>query len=67
MLTRLRALAHHLNHAKMSTASAVHNTNAACCTLPPVRSDYKEKGTYKAYGGFDKVHICEAAKYCAVS
>ncbi|KAI0344107.1 hypothetical protein BDW22DRAFT_1355401 [Trametopsis cervina] len=41
----------------MSTASAVHNTNAACCTLPPVRSDYKEKGTYKAYGGFDKVYF----------
>ena len=41
----------------MSTATAVHNTNVACCTLPPVRSDYKEKGFYKAYAGFDKVSI----------
>ena len=57
MLTRLRALVHHLNHAKMSTATTVHNTNVACCTLPPVRSDYKEKGFYKAYAGFDKVSI----------
>ena len=57
MFTRLRALAHHLNHAKMSTATTIHNTNVACCTLPPVRSDYEPKGSYKAYGGFDKVCI----------
>jgi len=57
MLTRLRAVLHHLNHAKMSTKSGVYNTNTACCTLPPVRSDYKEKGFYKAYGGFDKVYV----------
>ena len=55
MLTRLRSLVHHLNHAKMSTASGVHNTNVACCTLPAVKSDYKPKGTYKPYGGFQKV------------
>ncbi|KAI0700444.1 hypothetical protein BC835DRAFT_1404870 [Cytidiella melzeri] len=41
----------------MSTATKVHNTNTACCTLPPVRSDYEEKGFYKAYGGFDKVYV----------
>jgi len=58
MLTRLRTLLHHLNHAKMSTASTtVHNTNVACCTIPPVRSDYTPKGTYKSYGGFRKVYV----------
>lgn len=59
MLTRLRALLHHLNHAKMSTASTsdkVHNTNVACCTIPPVKSDYNPKGFYKSYAGFDKVN-----------
>lgn len=63
MLTRLRTLVHHLNHAKMSTATGIHNTNVACCTIPPVRSDYKPKGIYKAYGGFEKVSelfICSA-------
>lgn len=52
MFTRLRALVHHLNHAKMST---VHNTNVACCTIPPVKSDYTPKGTFKSYAGFSKV------------
>ena len=56
MFTRLRALIHRLNISKMSTASKpVHNTNAACCTIPPVKSDYTPKGTYKAYGDFKKV------------
>lgn len=56
MFTRLRALIHRLNLSKMSTASKpVHNTNVACCTIPPVRSDYTPKGTYKAYGDFKKV------------
>ena len=57
MFSRLRALAHHLNHAKMSTATPIHNTNVACCTIPPVKSDYQPKGTFKSYGGFKKVHI----------
>lgn len=59
MLTRLRTLLHHLNHAKMSTASGtIHNTNVACCTIPPVVSKYVPKGIYKEnYGGFDKVYV----------
>ena len=56
MYTRLRALAHHLyptlRTAKMST---VHNTNAACCTIPPVKSDYVPKGKFKSYAGFNTV------------
>ncbi|KAJ3556318.1 hypothetical protein NM688_g2094 [Phlebia brevispora] len=63
MLTRLRSLVHHLNHAKMSTAAGVvHNANVACCTIPPVRSDYKPKGTYKPYGGFDKAYFAGPEK-----
>jgi len=61
MYTRLRALAHHLNHAKASTATrtmtTVHNSNSACCSIPPVKSDYTPKGTYKSYGGIDKVYV----------
>ncbi|KAI0076229.1 hypothetical protein K474DRAFT_1691426 [Panus rudis PR-1116 ss-1] len=42
----------------MSTASGtVHNTNAACCSIPPVKSDYVPKGTFKSYGGFNKVYV----------
>lgn len=55
MLTRLRAVLHHFNRATMSTAT--HNTNKACCTIPPVKSDYKPKGTYKSYAGFNKVYV----------
>ena len=58
MYTRLRALAHHLyptlRSAKMST---VHNTNTACCTIPPIESDYTPKGSYKSYAGFNNVRL----------
>ncbi|KAF7798633.1 hypothetical protein EIP86_009856 [Pleurotus ostreatoroseus] len=49
----------------MSTASGVHNTNVACCTLPAVKSDYKPKGTYKPYGGFQKEHDTRSQAYFA--
>ena len=26
--------------------STVHNTNVACCSIPPVKSDYVPKGKY---------------------
>jgi len=55
MLTRLRALVHHIHPSKMSTAT--HNTNVACCTIPAVQSDYNPKGSYKSYGGFEKVYV----------
>ena len=35
--------------------STVHNTNQACCSIPPVKSDYVAKGSYKSYAGFTKV------------
>lgn len=59
MLTRLRAILRHFNRAAMSTAT--HNTNKACCTIPPVKSDYQPKGTFKSYAGFDRV--CFIAVY----
>ena len=59
MLNRLLALAHHLNHRKMSTATGlgkVVNSNTACCSVPPVQSNYKPKGTYAPYAGFKRVY-----------
>ncbi|KAI1797533.1 hypothetical protein LXA43DRAFT_980911 [Ganoderma leucocontextum] len=58
MFTRLRALAHHLYPTlRAANMSTVHNTNVACCTIPPVHSDYTPKGTYKPYAGFNKVYV----------
>ncbi|KAI0724185.1 hypothetical protein C8T65DRAFT_625701 [Cerioporus squamosus] len=37
--------------------STVHNTNQACCSIPPVKSDYAPKGSYKSYAGFSKVYV----------
>ncbi|KAI0735540.1 Alpha/Beta hydrolase protein [Earliella scabrosa] len=37
--------------------STVHNTNAACCTIPPVKSDYVPKGKFKSYAGFNTVYV----------
>ncbi|KAF5377179.1 hypothetical protein D9615_006337 [Tricholomella constricta] len=42
----------------MSTASTtIHNPNKACCTIPPVQSDYTPKGSFKPYGSFKKVYV----------
>ncbi|TFK36788.1 dienelactone hydrolase [Crucibulum laeve] len=42
----------------MSTSTAaIHNTNKACCTIPPVQSDYTPKGSFKPYGDFKKVYV----------
>lgn len=58
MLNRLRTIAHHLNGPRMSTVSGIiHNTNTACCTIPPVQSDYTPKGLFKPYGNFKKVYV----------
>ncbi|THH07137.1 hypothetical protein EW145_g3599 [Phellinidium pouzarii] len=62
MLTRLRALIHHANHRLMSSAPTsgtqrVVNANPACCSIPPVQSDYTPKGVYKPYAGFDRVYV----------
>ncbi|KAJ6574733.1 hypothetical protein B0H19DRAFT_1125512 [Mycena capillaripes] len=42
----------------MSTAShIIHNKNQACCSIPPVESDYTPKGTFKSVGDFKKVYV----------
>jgi len=59
-LSRLRALLHHLNVSRTGTArmsTAIHNTNEACCTRPPVSSDYTPKGSFTSFGGFKKVYV----------
>ena len=64
MFSRLRTLAHQLypriRSAKIST---VHNNNAACCSIPPVQSNYTPKGSFKPYGGFNKVRRSWSAPY----
>lgn len=35
----------------------VHNTNKACCSIPPVQSEYKPKGSYQKVGSFDKAYV----------
>lgn len=59
----------HLNHSKTPTASISrgvarpitimsHNTNKACCTIPPVSSNYESKGKYLEPGyGFGKTYV----------
>ncbi|KAJ7655183.1 hypothetical protein DFH06DRAFT_1201840, partial [Mycena polygramma] len=56
---RLRTLTHHLNKSKMSTAShVIHNTNKACCSIPPVESQYTPKGTSDCtIGPFTNVYV----------
>ncbi|KAJ2919319.1 hypothetical protein MD484_g1097, partial [Candolleomyces efflorescens] len=38
-------------------STAIHNTNQACCTIPPVQSDYQPKGTFKSLGDFQRVYV----------
>ena len=38
-------------------SSTVHNSNQACCNIPPVHSDYTPKGTFKSYGAFNRVYV----------
>ncbi|KAH8120485.1 hypothetical protein DFH11DRAFT_1499585 [Phellopilus nigrolimitatus] len=35
----------------------VVNANPACCSIPPVQSNYTPKGTYKEFAGFKKVYV----------
>lgn len=69
MLFRLRQLAHRPNHSKKATALIFrgvtrpitlmsHNTNKACCTIPPISSNYEPKGKYLEPGyGFSKTYV----------
>jgi len=37
--------------------AAVVNSNPACCSIPPVLSNYEPKGKYIKYAGFEKVYV----------
>lgn len=56
MIPRLRSILNHLRYIPSAT-STIHNTNTACCTIPPVQSDYKPQGSFKSVGSFDKVYV----------
>lgn len=67
MLTRLRALVHHLNRNRTMASTTtsqgtqrVVNSNAACCSIPPVSSSYTPKGSFAPFAGFDRVYITGA-------
>lgn len=34
----------------------------ACCSIPPVQSDYKSKGSYEKVGQFDKAYVVGDSK-----
>ncbi len=38
-------------------STTVHNTNQACCSIPPVQSDYQPKGSIKPFGDFNRVYV----------
>ncbi|KAF7320040.1 Dienelactone hydrolase family protein [Mycena kentingensis (nom. inval.)] len=66
MLSRLRALSHQLNKSKAMSTHVIHNTNKACCSIPPVNSDYTPKGSFKSVGGFNKVYVTGAGSTNAI-
>lgn len=53
-MLRLRALFHHLSR---NMATTIHNSNTACCSIPPVQSSYQSKGTFKSFADFEKVYV----------
>src|ERR1700733_12401302 len=66
MLNRFRAIAsllfienkrsfRHINklHSTPKMSTLENLTSKACCTIPPVLSDYTPKGTKQAYGGLN--------------
>ncbi|KAJ4476609.1 Alpha/Beta hydrolase protein [Lentinula aciculospora] len=55
MITKIRSVFRHISPSRRKMTT--HNTNAACCTIPPVLSDYTPKGTYKSVGSFNKVYV----------
>lgn len=60
MLVRLRSVLGHLTRTSVlqrAVMSTVHNTNQACCSIPPVQSDYQPKGTFKPFGDFKRVYV----------
>jgi len=59
MLPRIQSIINHL-HPQLPARTmsyTVHNDNKACCSIPPVHSDYTPKGSYKSYAGFQRVYV----------
>jgi hypothetical protein len=48
---QLSAFKRHLLSQRTMTSEVVHNDNIACCTIPPVKSDYQPKGSIAEYAG----------------
>lgn len=58
MIARIRALTSHFKPKTPKRAMAtVHNSNSACCSIPPVQSSYTPLGSYKSLGGIEKVYV----------
>ncbi|KIY43379.1 dienelactone hydrolase [Fistulina hepatica ATCC 64428] len=38
-------------------STEIHNPNKACCSIPPVQSDYTPKGTFESFGDFKRVYV----------
>jgi len=60
MLSRIRAIANHLSpvaSTPRTNSTTAPTVNQACCTIPPVHSDYTPKGSYISYAGFDRVYV----------
>ncbi|KAF8575506.1 alpha/beta-hydrolase [Ramaria rubella] len=37
--------------------TTIHNSNTACCSIPPVQSSYQPVGTIKPYVGFQRAYV----------
>jgi hypothetical protein len=58
MLARLRKVVGHLNvNAARMASTTIHNTNKACCSIPPVLHDYTPNGSFQSYGEFQRVYV----------
>ncbi|KAJ9125982.1 hypothetical protein QFC24_002254 [Naganishia onofrii] len=45
------------------SSTHVHNTNEACCSIPPVQGgEYKTKGKYESVGEFEKAYVVGDSK-----
>ncbi|KIY67433.1 dienelactone hydrolase [Cylindrobasidium torrendii FP15055 ss-10] len=52
-----RQIVPRLHSSARTMSTEIHNTNKACCSIPPVQSDYEPKGVYKSVGDFKKVYV----------
>ncbi|KAF5375018.1 hypothetical protein D9758_000097 [Tetrapyrgos nigripes] len=67
MISRLRLVSRHLvrpvptrtsfQTLRAARTMTTHNTNQACCSIPPVQSSYSPVGSFKSLGSFNKVYV----------